>query len=123
MPTRRATAPTRGRSPPEDLGRVEQAANEVVRALAPELRIQSRWGRAWYTGNDLVLRLEVAARFVEVEFWRGTTLRDPGHLLEGTGRNIRLTRLRRVADATRPAFVQLIRDAVRLDRSAAPPSR
>jgi hypothetical protein len=99
---------------------VEEAAHEVVRALAPELARVTKWGHPWYAGNDLVLLIGAFTRHVGVEFWRGSTLRDPSHLLEGTGKNLRHVKLRRVADATKPAFVQLVKEAVRLDQSLPP---
>jgi hypothetical protein len=112
-----------GVRPEEDIERVAEAAHEVVRAVAPELRSVTKWGMPWYAGNDLVVLIGPFARHVGVEFWRGTTVRDPSHLLEGTGKNLRHVKLRKVADATRPAFVELIREAVRLDRSMPPRPR
>ena len=100
-----------------ELDRLEEAAHEVVRAVAPELTRVTKWGHPWYAGNDLVLLVGAFSHHVGVEFWRGTTLRDPGRLLEGTGKNLRHVKLRRLEDATAPAFVELVKEAVRLDRS------
>jgi len=123
MPGARKTAGTRGPSEPMD--RVVEAVREVIRAIAPELRIESRWGNPWYVGNDLVVLPGAFTSHVGVEFWRGTALKDPHHLLEGTGKNLRHVKLRSTREATAPAMVELIREAVRLDRSEPPryPSR
>jgi hypothetical protein len=107
----------------DDPARIEEAVHEVVRALAPELTRITKWGMPWYAGNDLVLLVGTFSHHVGVEFWRGTTLRDPGHLLEGTGKNLRHVKMQRLADATAPAFIQLVREAVRLDRSMPPRPR
>jgi hypothetical protein len=114
--SRRTKVPT----PSTDLSRVEEAVHEVVRAVAPELTRVTKWGMPWYAGNDLVVLVGAFSNHVGVEFWRGTTLRDPRHLLEGTGKNLRHVKLRKVADATTPAFVELVKEAVRLDRSMPP---
>lgn len=92
----------------------------MIRAVAPELTIQKRWGHPWYVGNDLVVLVGAFDRHASVEFWRGTTLRDPTRLLEGTGKNLRHVKMRTLADSTAPAFVALVREAVQLDRSMPP---
>ena len=105
---------------PAELERIAEGVREVVRALGPELRIERRWGHPWYVGNDLVCLVGAFERHVSVEFWRGTSLRDPGRLLEGTGKNLRHVKLRTLPEATAPAFIEVVRDAVRLDRSEPP---
>jgi hypothetical protein len=107
----------------EDLDRVSEAVREVVRAVGPDLTVMKKWGMPWYTGRDLVLLVGTFQQHVSIEFWRGTTLRDPRHLLEGTGKNLRHVKLRRVAEATAPALVALIREAIRLDLAEEPRPR
>ena len=116
MVTERKRPPAH-KGPDPGLERVAGAVREVVRAIAPELRTERRWGHPWYVGNDLVCLVGTFSRHVGVEFWRGTSLRDPSHLLEGTGKNLRHVTLASVEDATSPAFLELLRDAVRLDQS------
>ncbi|HTZ61597.1 MAG TPA: DUF1801 domain-containing protein [Thermoplasmata archaeon] len=103
--------------------RVETAVREVIRAIAPELRIEKKWGMPWFTGNDLVVLPGAFAHHVGVEFWRGTSLRDPHHLLEGTGKNLRHVKLRSTREATSPEMIALVREAVELDRREPPRSR
>lgn len=97
--------------------RIEASVRELVRAVAPELRTERRWGRPWYAGTDLVLRLGEFGRHVGVEFWRGASLADPHHRLEGTGPNLRHVTLRSIREATAPPVLELIREAVDLDRA------
>jgi hypothetical protein len=118
VPIRRSSAPRT--DPVVNLDRVASAVRDVVRAIAPELRIEKRWGAPWYVGTDLVFHIGTYSRHVGVEFWRGTTVRDPGHLLEGTGKNLRHVKLRSTQDATTPRFVALLREAVRLDQAEPP---
>lgn len=116
MARRRSSPP----SPPESLDRVEAAVRELIRGLAPELRTEQRWGHPWLVGNDLVVLTGAFSHHVGVEFWRGSSLEDPHHLLEGSGKNLRHVKLRTVRDATAPALVELLREAVRLDQTEPP---
>jgi hypothetical protein len=98
-----------------DLPRVAEAAHRVVKKVAPQLRTEIRWGLPWWVGKDLVLVIDAFTHHVGVEFWRGSSLRDPQGLLEGTGKNLRHVKLKTLAEARAPAFESLVREAVRLD--------
>jgi hypothetical protein len=87
-----------------------------VREIAPELHAEKRWGLPWYVGNDLVLVVGAFTRHVGVEFWRGSAIPDPHHLLEGTGKNLRHVKVRSSVEARAPELASLIRAAVALDR-------
>lgn len=114
----RTTSPPR--SGADDPERVAETVRDLIRALAPELTIERRWGHPWYVGHDLVVLVGAFDRHASAEFWRGSRLPDPDHLLEGTGKNLRHVKLRSIEDATRPAFVGLLREAIRLDQSEPP---
>jgi hypothetical protein len=88
----------------------------LVRESAPGLRTEKRWGLPWYVGNDLVLTVGAFTHHVGVEFWRGSAVPDPDHLLEGTGKNLRHVKIRTAAEARSPKLARLIRAAVELDR-------
>jgi hypothetical protein len=105
------------------LERVAEAVRELIRAIAPELRVEKRWGMPWYVGTDLVVLVGTYTHHVGLEFWRGTSVKDPRHLLEGTGKNLRHVKLRTSAEATTPALVALLREAVRLDQAEPPRAR
>src|SRR5215475_9102313 len=49
-------------------------------------------------------------------FMRGGMLRDPGKLLEGSGKYIRHVKLRSVAEARRPGVRALLKQAAQLNR-------
>ncbi len=108
---------------PDAPDRVAETVRQLARAIAPELRVERRWGHPWYVGQDLVFLIGEFDHHVGVEFWRGTTLKDPRHLLEGTGKNLRHVKLRSVEAATSPEFVALLREAIRLDQAEPPRPR
>ena len=49
--------------------------------------------------------------WVNLGFYRGTSLTDPGKLLEGTGTRMRHVKMRSVEDVRRPGVRDLIREA------------
>ena len=120
MAPRKSTAASAPSVPGMD--RVADGVREVIRAVAPELRLERKWGQPWYVGTDLVCAVVTYAHHVGVEFWRGTSLKDPHHLLEGTGKNLRHVKVRTPVATTAPGLIALLREAVRLD-AAEPPGR
>ena len=97
--------------------------HELIRAIAPELRREKKWGMPWYAGTDLVVLPIAVAPHVGVEFWRGTSLKDRHHLLEGTGHNLRHVKVKTLPEATSPDLIELLREAVDLDRAEPPRPR
>ncbi len=73
------------------------------------------YGVPWYRGRNYVCAIASHSRHTNLEFYRGTSLRDPGRLLEGTGKNMRHVKVRSVNDVARPALRALIREAIELD--------
>jgi hypothetical protein len=61
--------------------------------------------------RDLAVGLIPHSRWVNAQFANAVDLPDPESLLEGTGKHIRHVKLRSIADAERPAFRRLLRDA------------
>jgi hypothetical protein len=63
----------------------------------------------------------VAKNHVTLGFHRGTSLKDPESLLEGTGKNIRHVKLNTVKDLEQKGFRNLVQAAARLEGK--PPMR
>ena len=95
---------------------VAQHAEELVRREAPSLKVERHWGQPWFVGTNLVCLVGAFSQHVGVEFWRGSTVPDPDHLLEGTGKNIRHVKLRTLEEASSPKLALLVGRAVALDR-------
>jgi hypothetical protein len=99
-----------------DLTAVEEAIHRAVRATGPGLRIEHKWSNDWYVGTDLILCVGAFRSHVGVEFWRGITVPDPTHLLEGTGKNLRHVKVRSLTEAQSRPFRNLVQAAIVLDR-------
>ena len=117
MGTRKTASSRAPGIPAESIADVEKRAMRLVRDVAPGLRVEEHWGHPWFVGRDLVCLVGAFSRHVGMEFWRGSSIPDPDHLLEGTGKNLRHVKLRTVAEAGSPRLARLLGRAVALDRS------
>lgn len=62
--------------------------------------------------------LSVHASHVNLGFYHGAALKDPGGILEGTGKRLRHVKLRGLAGARSPAVHRLLREAIAERRRA-----
>jgi hypothetical protein len=111
--------PTKRTKPPADGGSVDEVAEraeKLVREVGPTLKVETHWGMPWYVGRDLVCLAGAFTNHVGMQFWRGSILPDPDHLLEGTGKNLRHVKLRTLEEVSSPKLARLIRAAIALDR-------
>ena len=104
-----------------------QAARRTVKALAPkakEIAYQSAppssksalWKIVRYAIKDEpVVGIGTFPTYATMYFYRGREIEDASGLLEGSGKDMRFTRLRTPADATRPDVRRLIRKAFALE--------
>lgn len=104
------------------LAEIEPPQREVARALhrvllGLGLQEKVRYGVPWYRGKDYVCAIAAHSHHTNLEFYRGSSLRDPGGLLEGTGKNLRHVKVHTVDEATQPRLKALLREALELDGS------
>jgi uncharacterized protein YdeI (YjbR/CyaY-like superfamily) len=90
---------------------------DIVRAAAPMLREEIKWGIPYWVGSSLVCGMAAFKRHVSLGFWRGGELPDPKGLLTEIG-NGKMTSLRIPEGErlpSRAALTALIKAAVVLD--------
>ena len=104
-----------------------QAARRTVKAIAPrakEIAYQSEpprsksalWKIVRYpTRNEPVVGIGTFPTYATLYFYRGRDIDDASGLLEGSGKDMRFTRLRTPADAGRPDVRRLVRQAFALE--------
>jgi hypothetical protein len=73
------------------------------------------WKIPTFESNGPMCILLVRKKHVTFGFLRGTSLPDPGKLLEGTGKNLRHVKLRNLGDLRNPALTELIVAATKLN--------
>lgn len=94
---------------------VGEALRAAIRRAAPEL-VETVWmGTPAYVGRKPVLYLAEYSDHVNLGFHRGALLRDPDHLLEGTGKGLRHVKVFRTGQARDPRLARLIREAAAQD--------
>ena len=74
------------------------------------------WGLPTFELNGPLCYFMVATKHITFGFPRGTSLADPHGLLEGTGKNLRHVKLRKVEDLRKDGLRELVEEAARLNR-------
>ncbi len=94
---------------------VARVLRDLIRDTGPGLQEKVMYGVPWYRGTGYVCAIASHSDPTNLEFYCGASLRDPAGLLEGTGKNMRHVKLRRVDDARQPRLAALVREAIDLD--------
>ena len=74
------------------------------------------WKLPTFESNGPWCYFSIGKDHVTFGFLRGTSLPDPGKLLEGTGKNLRHVKLRSAGDLRKPALKKLILAAAKLNK-------
>jgi len=99
------------------LSRVARAVRALVKnVVAGSEEYVNPWKIPTFDLNGPLCFYMVATEHVIFGFMRGAMLRDPGKLLEGTGKYLRHVKLRSAADVRRPEVRALLEQAAKLNR-------
>jgi hypothetical protein len=91
---------------------VIRGLRRLVKRVEPELREAVKWGNGcWIGSHGPVAYVYSAPDYVQFGFFRGSSLKDPGGLLEGKGRYVRHAKVREPSGIDEPAFAALLRQA------------
>jgi len=94
--------------------KIIRALRKFVQGRAPKLEESVKWGNGcWLKGKVPVAYVYSDTDWVQFGFIRGSSLKDPKHLLEGKGEYVRHVKVRSVADIDAAAFGALLRQAIR----------
>jgi hypothetical protein len=98
-----------------------RALRRFVKSAEPQLIEGVKWGNGcWLAGTEPIAYVYADVACVQFGFLTGSSLADPGGLLEGTGRYVRHIKVRKVGDIDRPAFGALLKQAASRRRPAPP---
>jgi hypothetical protein len=95
------------------------AARQTLAEALPGARETVKWGYPTWVGKGNIVAIAPHSDHVNLQFYRGTSLPDPGGVLEGTGVALRHVKLRFVKDLKTPAVKGLLRAAWRIDQEGA----
>jgi hypothetical protein len=91
-----------------------RALRKFVKRVAPELDEFVKWGNGcWVKGKIPIAYVYSDTDYVQFGFVRGSSLKDPRHLLEGEGQYVRHIKVRATKDIDEKAFGALLRQAAR----------
>jgi hypothetical protein len=102
--------------PAELAGIAEKLRKLVKKTVADTKESVNPWKIPTFQSNGPMCFFMVGKKHVTFGFLRGTALRDPAGLLEGTGKNLRHVKLRTVNDLGNPALRKLILAAARQNK-------
>jgi len=89
-----------------------RALRRFVKRVQPGLDEAVKWGNGCWLGRDgPVAYVYSATGYVQFGFFRGSSLKDPKGLLEGSGRYVRHTKVRTSSGIDERAFAALLRQA------------
>jgi hypothetical protein len=101
------------------LQEILRGLRELIQDVVPEAaETVNAWGLPTFELNGPLCYFMVATKHITFGFPRGTALTDPHGLLEGTGKNLRHVKLRKVEDLRREGLRELLAEAVRLNRES-----
>ena len=87
----------------------------LVRKAAPKLSEQIKWGFPWYVDKENVCVIMAAGTWVDLGFYRGTDLKDPKGLLEGSGKGMRHIKVHNLSEIDEQYFTDLVKQAASLN--------
>ena len=89
-----------------------RALRRFVKRVTPKLMESVKWGNGcWIDAEGPVAYVYSAEDYVQFGFFNGASLKDPKGLLEGEGRYVRHTKVRKPSDINERAFAALLRQA------------
>lgn len=92
-----------------------EALRKFVKAEAPALVEQVKWGNLTWVGKGNVCWVMVYKDHVNFGFFNGARLKDAKGLLEGTGKGLRHVKVREGKDIRPKEFAALLKQAVAMD--------
>ena len=102
-----------------ELRKVVRELKSMVKGTVPGTKeTVNSWGVPTFEAQDPFCFYMVGKNHVTFGFHFGTSLEDPQRLLEGTGKNLRHVKLRKVEDLERTGLKQLVEAAARLEGKA-----
>ena len=100
---------------PEDQKPVLAKLRKLILAAGPGVVEELKWGRPCYsTAKGLFCYLHSTKNYATLGFHKGTALKDPKKLLEGTGKDMRHIKIKTAKDLDEPAVKALLKQAVAL---------
>ena len=96
---------------------------EIVERAAPEATSTIKWAQPVWDTNGPFAYIKAFMNSVNIGFWRGTQLDDPGRILDGEGERMKHLTLREGDPIPADELAGFVRQAVELNREHGSPAR
>jgi hypothetical protein len=97
------------------MGEMALRLRKLILELVPEADEVIKWKNLFYEKNGSFCAILIHKSHLNLEFTRGRELRERGHALEGTGKNMRHIKIRTPADLDSESLKDLIQGSVELN--------
>lgn len=94
---------------------IVRSLRTLILETGPDLEEKVKWRNPTYTRKGNVAWLILYQDHVDLGFFKGTSMKDPKKLLEGSGKGLRHVKIREKADIKPADFKALIQEAIALD--------
>ena len=95
---------------------------ELVKEGAPHATLTIKWAQPVWEWNGPMIWMKAYASHVNIGFWRGVELEDPGAVLEGDGEKMRHIKVRSGDEIPADALRDFARQAVKLNTAKGNPT-
>jgi len=96
---------------------------QIVREAAPEAKESIKWAQPVYESHGPFCYIKAFENAVNIGFWRGVDLKDPGGLLQGSGVKMRHVKLTEADVIQADALADFVRQAIRLNQVKGDPTK
>ncbi|WP_058305958.1 DUF1801 domain-containing protein [Gracilibacillus massiliensis] len=102
---------------PKNIQEITVDLHHLILNTSSEWTEEIKWGMPSYSIHKNICYLQASKNHVNLGFYHGAQLKDTYHLLEGTGKQMRHIRVKRVEDIDEYTLEFYIREAIQLDQS------
>ena len=101
---------------PENKKDIVKALRKIILSVDPSLNESLKWKQPVYSKKGDICYLFPAGNHVNLGFYKGTELKDPKKMLQGTGKTMRHIKIRTLEDIDKEYFWELVSDAISKDK-------
>ncbi len=96
---------------------------KTIGEAAPDAKESIKWAQPVYEDNGPFAYFRAFKSHINLGFWRGVDLSDPGGILEGSGDKMRHVKMTGPEDFQPGIFADFVRQAVELNRAKGDPTK
>ena len=101
---------------PEDKKEIVKVLREIILSVYPSLNESLKQKQQVYSKKGDICYIFPTAGHVNLGFYKGTELKDPKKMLEGTGKTMRHIKIKSLEDINKEYFWELVSDAISKDK-------